>query len=65
MTYLELVKLAGEAVMATPGYVTNMSKAMQVLAHYDGVNRAIGAEKLAFLMAAYIEELTPEEATKH
>ncbi len=56
MNYQELLEMAKRAVSANPeAGVENLLDVVQVLGHHNPITRAIATDRLAFLLAEYIE----------
>ena len=58
MTYHELLAMAQRAVMLQSGG-DSLYECMMALAYHTPANRAIAAEKLAMLLAEYVEQAQP------
>lgn len=63
MTYDELLPMAQRAVMLQSSSET-LHECLMALAYHTPANRAIAAEKLAMLLAEYIEQNQPKK-TRH
>ena len=59
MTYNDLLAMAQRAVMLQSGG-DSLYECMMALAYHTPANRAVAAEKLAMLLAEYIEQNQPK-----
>lgn len=68
MTYKELLEMAKRAVSISPDApVDNLLDVIQILNNHGAMTRTIATDRLAFLMAEFIEEPIQQasRSTKH
>lgn len=62
MTYQELLDYCRRAASVDPTTTESLLEVVQALNHHTPFNRQLACEKIAFLMAEFIEEPTQQAA---